>query len=331
MTLKKNILKLLLMTKFLYFLLFLVLFISCEKSKSSISSLDAKIKNEVKLDTTIYPYELINLGIEPHIKELSNELVEYGKKTHPYWPKWYLIENDFDNDGKKDRVYLIKGLRENGVEDKYFLLYFKKKRVGYENSVQIDWFSKPGIVELKNGALSVNFGNNENERYGCKDGKWEKVPIPINNYISQDAGQFFQGQKIKNNEKIIKINWGKEIRVNYTRDMSYQGSRYASKSYKVPTGKKWILLYINEDFTFEEDGLVLGSIPNLFIDNKEQKFYGRQFSHSNNINLSRAKDENFKYYSGSVIKAVSSRTNGKGMGNNFVDYLGEIWFLEINE
>lgn len=316
------------MIKIFYLPMIFVLFISCNKTKSSAISFPStkeNAKNEIKIDTTIFPNDLRYVGTVPSVDELSNELKDYEKKNHPYW---YLIENDFDNDGKKDRIYLVRGLEENGVGDKYFLIYCRKKRVNYEDYVQIDCFNNPGIIELKGKNVKVNFGD-EIINYAFENKSWEKVNIPSNNDISQDKNNAFDGQ-LKKGEKIIEINWSKEIKVNYTKDMSYDGSRYSSKSFKIPQGKKWILLYINEDLIFD-DGTVIGAIPNLFIDNKEQVFYGRRFSNPNNINLSRAKDENFKYYSGSIIQAVSSRTNGKGMANDFIDYKGEIWFLEINE
>jgi hypothetical protein len=145
---------------------------------------------------------------------------------------------------------------------------------------------------------------------------------------TESKKEMFQGQELKTGEKIITINWGKENKTNYTIDVN-GGSRYASNSYTVPQGKKWVLLYINEDLTFES-GDVISSIPDLFNDNKPDGIINREFSNPNNINLSRAKDENFKYYSGSTIKGVSSRRNGNGIGENFIDYKGELWFLEIN-
>jgi hypothetical protein len=140
--------------------------------------------------------------------------------------------------------------------------------------------------------------------------------------------EMFQGQELKIGEKIIIINWGKENKTNYTIDVN-GGSRYVSNSYVVPQGKKWVLLYINEDFTFES-GEVIGAIPDLFFDSKLEGIHNREFSNPVNINLSKAKDEYFKYYSGSTIKAISSRRNGNGIGENFKNYKGELWFLEIN-
>jgi hypothetical protein len=139
----------------------------------------------------------------------------------------------------------------------------------------------------------------------------------------------FQGQELKDGEKIIKITWGMENKSKLNQDVGDNEFRFASKPCVVPNGKKWILLYINEDFTYDK-GQVVGSIPFLFFDNKQDKIYNRRFSNANNIQLAKAKDENFKYYSGSTIKAVSSRHTGKGAVSDFINYTGEMWFLEVN-
>lgn len=181
-------------------------------------------------------------------------------------------------------------------------------------------------LELTNNSLR-SYDGEEESFYPLNT---SKSSSSIEEVLNQSGNNEFQGQTLKNGEKIIKINWSKENTTNYSRDMSYSGSRYASKSLTVPNGKKWVLLYINEDFTFES-GNVVGSVPDLFIDNKKEEIHSRLFSDANNINLSRAKDENFKYYSGSTIKAISSRTNGNAVGDDFIEYKGEIWFLEIND
>lgn len=147
---------------------------------------------------------------------------------------------------------------------------------------------------------------------------------------SDDGEESFQGQKLKEGEKIIKINWGMENKTKLNMDIGDNEVRFASKPFVVPNGKKWILLYINEDFSFE-NGQVVGSIPLLFFDNKQDKFYNRRFSNPNNIQLAKAKDENFKYYAGSTIEAISSRHTGKGNGGNFINYTGDMWFLEVSE
>lgn len=150
-----------------------------------------------------------------------------------------------------------------------------------------------------------------------------------NNLTGNEGSGNFQGEELKKGEKIIKINWGMENKTRLNTDMSDDEVRFTSKPCIVPSGKKWVLLYINEDFTFES-GNVVSSIPYLFIDKNEEKFSNRRFSNPNNIHLAQAKDENFKYYSNSTIKAISSRRKGTGLGGNFIDYKGEIWFLEVN-
>ena len=182
------------------------------------------------------------------------------------------------------------------------------------------------LLELTDNSL--HFINEDDD--GFYPFNRSKSTVSIDEILNPNGETEFQGQKLKSGEKIIKINWGKENKTNYTRDMSYNGPRYSSNVLIVPNGKKWILLYLNEDITYE-GGNVIGAVPDLFIDDIEAEIYNRRFSNPNNINLSRAKDENFKYYSGSKIKAISSRKDGKGIGDNFIDYKGELWFLEIND
>ena len=195
------------------------------------------------------------------------------------------------------------------------------KGLTIQNDIIIDKLTNKSKGLLTLLELSKRYG------FNYKTGQKEGNPELQN---SDNYNTTFQGQQLKAGEKIIKINWGMENKTNYTRDMDYSGGRYSSKSLSVPSGKKWILLYINEDFTFKS-GQVVGSVPDLFIDNKKEEINNRHFSNADNINLSRAKDENFKYYSGSNIKVISSRTNGNGVGDNFIEYKGEIWFLEIND
>jgi hypothetical protein len=189
------------MTNINYLLLVLVLFVSCNKSNKSNNLDTGSVNIETKIDTTIYPYDLRNLGIEPSVEELSDKLKQYGKSNHPNWPRWYLIENDFDNDGKKDRVYLLKGLQSNNDGDKYYLLYFKKKRVGYESFVQIESYSKPGVIELENKKIKVNFDDNI-ERYAFENNVWKKI---INSQSNTE--------KINNNSSGTSLNF-KDIQLN---------------------------------------------------------------------------------------------------------------------
>jgi hypothetical protein len=167
----------------------IILFCSCNDSEKKTVLEVQKENTKSQLDTTIYPYELRNLGIEPSVGELSSELRKYGELKHPYWPKWYLMEYDFDNDAKKDRIYLLKGLNRNDVGDKYFLLFFKKKRVGYENFIQIETFDKPAIVLLDNSILKLKFTNNI-INYSFENNIWKKIETetstPEESTVSED-------------------------------------------------------------------------------------------------------------------------------------------------
>jgi len=144
----------------------------------------------------------------------------------------------------------------------------------------------------------------------------------------------FQGQPLKVGEKVIKLQWKKEFTTYLVIDETHStiGSRYSSQLYNVPEGKKWVLLYLSEDFIFDS-GSVVTTVPYLHV-NGEQDDNSRvkKYLNKNDVNLSKAKDENLKYYSRSTIKAISTRANNNGLpGNNFVDYNGEMWFLEVNE
>jgi sporulation protein YlmC with PRC-barrel domain len=203
-------------------------------------------------------------------------------------------------------------------------------------------------AELKDGKIITEYGysdtyvitpnslcvpNPETGESDCYAFIRSKSTHDIEETINPELPGSFKGQTLKEGEKVIKINWGKENKTSYRSDWSGY-SRYASNSLTVPNGKKWILLYINEVFTFES-GQALNSVPDFYIDKREYEINNRRFSDENNINLPRAKDENIKIYSGSTIKAISSRVNGKNrgmlVGVEFIEYKGDMWFLEINE
>ncbi|MFI0427373.1 MAG: hypothetical protein ACH34V_10495 [Flavobacterium sp.] len=243
-------------------------------------------------------------------------------------------------------LYFEKQYGTNDNQKEIYKLIFtgNKVEIYYKNEeFDQDFENPPTKGELKDGIIYSPDGytyffnknglceeNPESGEIGCIPFIRAKSTNEIEEVINPEPPGYFKGQNLKSGEKIIKINWSKENKTNYTRDMNSSGFRYSSKLLKVPNGKKWILIYINEDFTFE-NGHVVGSVPDLFIDNKDEEINNRRFSNPKDINLSRAKDENIKIYSGSTIKAISSRTNGKGVGNNFIEYLGEMWFLEIND
>lgn len=140
----------------------------------------------------------------------------------------------------------------------------------------------------------------------------------------------FNGQSLKDGERILKVYWRNENTCYLKIDMG-ECCRYCSEELIVPKGKKWILIYIDEDFTYENN-FILGAVPELIIDGQNEVIYGRQFSNIKKIHLAKARDENYKYYSGSKVKCISSRRQGKlAPSGNFIDYIGTVWFLEVNE
>ncbi len=241
----------------------------------------------------------------PTIYKYDNDgrLIEEGKKRYKYDENNSIIEEIEINAGKEsvkrtsykydDKGNWIKQYDENGDEQ-----YPKREIEYYETK------SSSPIIEKQ---TNDNIDEEQN---------------------SASQGEIFQGQKLKDGEKIIEIEWSKEIKTNYTTD--FEGPRYSSKTLTVPYGKKWILLYIDEDYTYE-GGSVIASVPDLFIDNKMEDFRDRRFSKPDNIHLSRAKDENLIIYSKSTVKGISSRQNNKGYGGDYIEYIGKMWFLEINE
>ena len=139
------------------------------------------------------------------------------------------------------------------------------------------------------------------------------------------------GQQIHEGEKIVKIEWNEEIKTSYTRD-DEDDFRFSSLSKRVPKGKIWILIYIDEDYTFE-NGAVWAFVPDVFVDGEKLNWYrDREFSDKSTIHLAKARDQNMRFYSGSSIQGVSSRTQNENYGQSkLVSYKGYLWFLEVPE
>ncbi len=141
--------------------------------------------------------------------------------------------------------------------------------------------------------------------------------------------ELFQGQELKDGERIVKLNWGMQSSVVHLSQDEYGGSgHYSSSNYTVPAGKKWVLLYANEYYTYNNG--VVGVVPYITENSKVDNSINRQYAYKDNINLSRAKDENKKYYSGSTIIGISTREVHDTYGN-CLGYKGEICFLEVSE
>ena len=140
--------------------------------------------------------------------------------------------------------------------------------------------------------------------------------------------QTWHNQKLKQGEQIVTVKWGTQKTIGMSRD--FHGGHYASNNLTVPSGKKWILLYINEDYTYAS-GNVISTVPKLAHNNEVKEFHNRIYSNQNNINLSQAKDENMKFYAGTKLIGLSSREKGDRSYGNCTDYAGEMWFYEIND
>lgn len=159
--------------------------------------------------------------------------------------------------------------------------------------------------------------------------KFNFLNSKLNDNINNKEKEFFQGQELKIGEKIIKMNWGMENKIHLTRDHGF--GHFVSPIMIVPSGKKWVMLYSMENYKFNNSGLELSMVPNLSVDNNIKEVYGMLHEDKNKINLSKAKDENVKYYSGSRIQAISNREKSNYDGEDFDNYNGEIWFLEFNQ
>jgi hypothetical protein len=173
----------------------------------------------------------------------------------------------------------------------------------------------------------------DDEKISPETNNAEPQKHDIEESSNNESTEYFEGQPLKAGEKIIKIQWGKENTTNLIMDNynPIKGKRYCSKNIIVPNGKKWILLYILEDYHTNNGTHVWGK-PYLYINNeRENEIYkDRYYDYKENINLLKAKDENLKYYSGTSIQCVAN-SKDVPIKNEYNDYIGEIWFLEVSE
>ncbi len=280
-----------------------------------------------------YDGDFVTEKIDENIHLKSTSIYKYKYNTNGN----KIEEIDFDADGiKLGELKYSYDNKNNLIEVKYTekeKLIFTSK---YEYDEVGNWIKKTESYTADEPAFITTrkieyYSEDEIKSPEINNSKTEENSISedIDKKVIENDNLTFQGQALKAGEKIIKINWGKENKAKTSKDIFDDLTRYSSNSLKVPNGKKWILIYINEDYT--NDILITSSVPGLFIDNSEYPIGGRMFSNKNNINLSRAKDENIKIYAGSTIRAVSSDQFGKGRVEDKVEYKGEIWFLEIND
>lgn len=214
---------------------------------------------------------------------------------------------------------VVEKLENNKVN---FVQYFKNG-----DEISHSGKMKDGIINLGPGPeqeyyISIN-GNElkfENQWVG-------EVIFDLNG--NNNESNYFEGEKLNKGEKIVKVNWGMENKTNFTNDFKTNGPRFSSNTMRVPNGKIWILIHLDENYRFES-GLNLSIVPNLFVNNEKVEWdYGRKFSDKNNINISKAKIESLVFYPNESIRAVSDRQKGRRAGEDFYDYNGEMWFLEL--
>jgi hypothetical protein len=223
--------------------------------------------------------------------------------------------SDYDPNIKIKLIIKVKGVTLNMYQNESLTSSLKGKL--FKNKLFINSEFSDGVEYYFNGDKLCYYSEGNPE---------ENCFSKTKEIIDGVETTFFNGEKLANGDRIIKINWGMENTTNLTSD-SDNDPRFCSKKIRVPNGKVWILLYIDEHYFFEN--LRLDNIPQLFIDNTNLDWtYRRDFSDINRINISSAKIENLIFQSNQLIFAVSNRQNGNSTGEDFYDYNGEMWFLE---
>ncbi len=244
------------------------------------------------------------VGISRKFKYDNNDNIveeQYSyRNSKPFITKYFYNDNKLVKEKRYDS--------ERGLE--WYVLYV------YDNTG--NWIKRTTFET--NGNVSIN--ERIIEYYSAN----EKTSAEISD---EKEVNYFNGEKLNTGDKIIKVNWGMENTTNFSRDFNKDNPRFSSEKLTVPSGKVWILLYIDEHYTFE--GLKLDVVPQLFVDNKNIDWsYRRNFSNKSNVKISNAKIQNLIFQSNQTIFAVSDRQKGNGTGEDFYEYNGEMWFLETN-
>jgi hypothetical protein len=162
------------MTKFLISTFILIFILSCNNSNSEKNLIENP--NTIEIDSTIIPLSLRNYGQIPSVDDLANNT----KKLVTQNRFWYLIEKDFDEDGRKDRIYIVKKFDDLNNQYYFNLLYFKKKRLDFDAAVEIAYLPKLGILELDGSNIKVNYGNDNSIEYEFRDNKWKYLKTQNN-------------------------------------------------------------------------------------------------------------------------------------------------------
>jgi hypothetical protein len=244
----------------------------------------------------------------------SAYMLSYQKRLYGPVPTYECSFNVYDFYVDKDSVYVLR--REFGPS----LSSFEKQKQNYPKVLY-----SASIGDIESGLLKEQQEKVDEERSARYDAEHEAKEA--RRKLEENT---INGQQLKEGEKIVKIEWNEEVKASFTRD-SEDDFRFSSLRQRVPDGKIWILLYINEDYTYE-NGTVWSSVPYLFIDGEDIDWYsGRDFSEKSTIHLAKARDQNFRYYSGSSVKAISNMSHNEIRPNKLVGYKGYLWFLEVPE
>lgn len=146
----------------------------------------------------------------------------------------------------------------------------------------------------------------------------------------------FEGQEIKQGERVIKLYWDNQKQTavwnvnrygNLNNTMGIKIKRHCSDLVTVPQGKKWIVLYgiINYKFN-KSDKLKTVYGPEIKIDNGRTLEPWYLEKHDKGISFAEAKDTKVKIYAGSKIRGFITPDYERADYSN-----AEVYFLEVNE
>ena len=196
------------------------------------------------------------------------------------------------------------------------------------------YFSLPLISESHNSLTSIGeifkiinsniFEKKDNSINGFDKIKKVSSLNQEENSIS-NSKEYFHGYQLKEGERIIKIDWGMER----TRSFN-NGDYYVSDEYFVPQGKKWILLCSRQD---SESDKFLGHVKSstTAIIGFRGNLTAEKYYYLENIDVGKAKDNNYKFYSGEKIIGKSLYETPSIYSGNIIEFHGELIFLETVE
>jgi hypothetical protein len=240
-------------------------------------------------------------------------------KINNYLRKKIIYEND--DDSKYKIEFDIQG---NDITIKYLdnnIVTSKEQAIIFKNAIYNKYDN--GCFSKSNYEL-----NTDNICYGIDGG--DVCHSKVAEVINGKTTNYFNGIKLNPNEKVVKLKWRMENETNLTSDYSDDGPRFKSNLYRVPSGKYWVLIYINENYYDKYGELDFRCIPYLYVSNKKLKWtYGRKFSECDYINFETAKIQNLMFYFNQSIVGVSSFQKRESY-SEFDSYEGELWFLELS-